>query len=671
MSTFCLLPNKVDAFKKALKDKDIKISDLLGMSSEARTKLLEKYAGKNAKDVNLLFEKKLVLKNKALGIKNWASKVGEIGRYDKSKKAELAKMAEDYKKIQEERIFNPTEEQTFLNELADQAIGTHITRVEAKNIFELSNKAEELKSKFNEETGEWKSTEAKIEYGSNKVLLERYIESLKDGEKNIKDLILERYYEGKQTFKENKAKAVKELVIDTLKTISDNSIAFVASVDNSFIGRQGINTLKTRPSVWYNVAKNSFKDFYKTLKDKQGENIAKDSLMAEVFSNENYLNGNYDLAKLIPKSEEQFPATLPEKIPGLGRVFKASEASFTNSAIRARTKTFDVLHDLAKENGVEMNKAQVQDIGRLVNSLTARGDLGRAGDGGLVRLVMWAPKMLKANWDVLTGHTAGAGLETAFAKKQAKINLLKVVSTTATVIAIANAISPGSAETDPTSTDFGKIKVGNTRFDVTGGAGSLITLISRFISGDSKSSVTKIKTELNSGDFGSRTKFDVGMDFLANKTTPFSKAIIDYAKGRDFEGKKPTAGSTTFKISTPISVQNFVDNFYKEGNALTKDIINNVAAVIGSIADLVGIGANTYSIREDWELKDTKEINQFKSEVDKETFKKANKEYNEIIDKEINETIKSDEYLKLSEKDKQKTIEKIKKDAKKEIFKKY
>lgn len=660
---FCLLPNKVEKFKEALKKKDIKIQDLLNMTSEARIKLLEDYAGKNAKDVNLLFEQKLVLKNKQLGIQNWASKVGEIGRYDPVKKAELKKMAEDYKKLQEERIFNPSEEQTFLNDLADQAIGTHITRVEAKNIFELSNKAEVLKEKFNVETGEWISEQAKQEYGASKVILENYVDGLAKN-KDLKNMILERYYEGKATFKENKAKAVGDLVKDTLQQISDNSIAFVASVDNSFLGRQGINTLITEPKIWADMAGKSFTDIYKSLVKKNGSDMAKDIVKADVYSRPNYINGNYDIAKLIPRAEEQFPTTLPEKIPGAGRVFGASEAAFTNSAIRARVNTFDKIVETAKKQGVEMTKEQIRDIGDLVNSVTARGNLGKAGEGGLIKLVLWAPKMLKANWDVLTAHTAGAGLKTAFARKRARNNLIKIAGTTVGIVSIINALKPGTVETDPRSTDFLKVKVNNTRFDLTGGKNSIITLIARALTMSTKSSTTGIVTKLNEGGYLDRNLFDVGIDFLKNKTAPFVRAGITLGEGKTFEGEKPTVGTFTKSLTTPISVQNFIKTYYGDTDPQTEEEISN-------ILDLVGISGGTYGFDENWETKDTNEMNQLRDDIGEDNFKKANKEYNKIINKNLTALVSSEDYKKLGDEDKRKKVNNVKASAKRQILNEY
>lgn len=662
--TFCLLPNKVEKFKKALKNRKIKIADLLNMSSKKRTELLKEYAGENAKDVNLLFEKKLVLKNKMIGLQNWASKLGEIGRYNPKKVAELKRMREEYKKMQEERIFNPAEEQTFLNALADQALGTRITRAESKIIFDMTTKLDKLKESYNKETGVWESVEAKQKYGANKVILENYIKGLTK-EKDLKAMILDTYYRTKSNFKENKARGVTELVKETLQTISDNAVAFVASIDNSFMGRQGLNTLLTQPKIWKKMAKDSFVDIYKSLVKKEGSQVVKDAVMADVYSRENYLNRNYEKAKLIPKAEEQFPTTLPEKIPVIGRAFSASEAAFTNSAIRARINTFDKIYKIAKEQGIDVTKKEfIQDLGTLINSVTGRGNLGKMGEGGLIKLLLWAPKLLKGNWDVLTAHTGGAGLKTAFARKQARLNLIKITGVTSGIVAVINALYPNSVETDPRSSDFLKIRVGNTRFDLTGGKGSLITLLARLMTMSSKSATTGIIKELNTGQWGDTSMFDVGIDFLKNKTAPFPRAAISVLEGKTFDMEKPTVAGFIGALATPISIKNFIKTHYG-------DTYPKLEEIISDFVDLLGVGGGTYAPKENWETKTSKEMNQFRGDVGEENFSKANKEYNEIIAREIESITKSEGYKSLSEEDKEKEIKRIKRNAKNKIFEKY
>ena len=142
MKSFCLPAKDVEKFKQALKSKAINIGDLIKIGTKTRTELLRTYAGDTAPEVNHLFEQKLVLKNQIQGIKNWASKVGEIGRYNPEKATQIEKMMTDYRDKQFERTFSPKENEAFLNDLADTKMGTHVTKEEAQQIFDLYKNAE-------------------------------------------------------------------------------------------------------------------------------------------------------------------------------------------------------------------------------------------------------------------------------------------------------------------------------------------------------------------------------------------------------------------------------------------------------------------------------------------------------------------------------------------------
>jgi hypothetical protein len=146
----------------------------------------------------------------------------------------------------------------------------------------------------------------------------------------------------------------------------------------------------------------------------------------------------------------------------------------------------------------------------------------------------------------------------------------------------------------------------------------LITLISRILTRETKSS-TGIISKLNSGEYGSKSVFDVGLDFLVNKTTPPASTVIAWTRGRDFSGKKPTLGKTAFRF-LPISVQNFIE-LKDEKTAI---------AVIGAFIDLLGVSTNTYSQETDWGESTGKELLQFKEKVGEEKFKEANDLFNEM-----------------------------------------
>ncbi len=177
MAFICIPKEKVEAFKQALRDKSLKLEDLLDpkMTSEARTKIFEEYTKSpaDAKAINTLFEEKLVLKNRMLGIANLFSKMGEIGKYSDQGKIDAAKAMSDYKAAQQERIFSPKEHEAFLNDLADKKLGVHVSQDVAQKVFDLSQKAQALKDVNPGPSGQ------SDEYINAKKDLNKYVESQK------------------------------------------------------------------------------------------------------------------------------------------------------------------------------------------------------------------------------------------------------------------------------------------------------------------------------------------------------------------------------------------------------------------------------------------------------------------------------------------------------------
>lgn len=598
---WCLIPKLAEQFKQGLANGEITPAKLNEMSTEARVEFLEKYVGKeNAPQVNKRFERSLLLKNQDAALLRWAKETAGIT--DAARKR-LVEQIEARKAERFERTFNPTEEQAFLGALAEQKIGTSITREEAKAVFDLAKNTEDARAKFNSETGQWSSEQARMQYGAAKVIYDNYVGYLKNEFRGMS--LGEAIKTQTQRYRDNIADRPVFGTFTTLKDIinrvSDLSISTVATLDNSFIGRQGIHALLTHPSSWWQGAKNSFLDIAKTF----GGQETLDMLQADVLSRPNAMNGNYEKAKILKLQEEQFPTSLPEKIPYVGRVFKASEAAFKGSALRIRTDLFDLLFEKAKENGVDVtSKYELESIGKVVNSLTARGEF-KGGTPGVVKAILWAPKMLKANLDVLTAHT-GQDIS-RFATKEAWTNLFKIVSTTAIVLAIAKAQDPDSVDLDPRSSDFGKIKIGDTRIDITGGQGSIVTLAARMLTNSSKSSTSGEVTPYGTG-FGDRSRFDAIIDFLTNKVTPPVRTIVNILKGEDFEGNTPTVAGELYSAYTPIAVQHVMD-YMKDPKS---------ERALGILADFVGFSSNTYAqsnirtgiIPEDKEIKNDDFISQ-------------------------------------------------------------
>lgn len=662
----CLPKEKVDKLKEDFKTYKIDIEKLLTMPTEERFKVFEQYAGNDAKTVNLLFEKKLVLKNKMRGLVNLMSKLTETGRYDPNKKAEIEKALKEFKDKQTERIFNPKEEETFLGELAETVLGTRVTREEAKVIFNIDRGAEAiLKKGYNPKTQTWTSKKEEMEYGMQKAILRDYVNSLKDNDLPLKEILKGRYSEFQQQLKDRKYTAVLNVIKDTAGAINDISISLVATVDNSFQFRQGFKVLVNHPGVWKKGFNKSWSDMYQTLKG-NGVDV-RNVLWAEIYSNPNYIEGRYQKMKILPESEEQYPTSIPERIPFLGRVLTASERAFVGSALRMRTGVADIILEMQKKNGVNIDDPKIlKKTGEFVNSLTARGRWSEKSELNSLRLVLWAPKMLKSALDTFY-HPFKPDLAPGI-RKQAVFNLLRVIGTLATIKTLATIFNPDEQEWDPRATDFASVKFGNTRFKIGVGELSLLTLASRSIptlhNGEwgfwyknNAGVYTKFK-----GEYGQRSPLDLVIDFLTNKTTPTARALISYMEGKNFRGEKPTWASTVTGLATPISIQNVIQ--------LGDD--HSANAVLGAMLDTIGVGGTTYSSMEkDWNMDLGKELKQFKKKVGEEKFKEANEKYNTLMNEWWDKTKNSKKFNKLSDEEKVAEITKQRRKTKDKIFSRY
>src|SRR6187551_45309 len=556
---FCLPPKIANEFLRAVKSGELDVVKLADMESAARRDFLSKYVGEAAaKEVNALFESKLLLKNQEAGLINWIKSVGGL------KPKEVNDLVSRVRKM--DKVLNPAEQEAFLADLAAKKLGTDVTFEEAQKITELSDDITKVEQKMDPETATFPTEADRLDYGRSKVALEDFVNDLKTKSEKLtlKD------------FKKDPFGSTKKSFVD----FAGLTKSLKASFDNSVIGRQGLKVLFTHPKIWLKNAKQSFVDMYRTY---GGKNVM-DEIRADVLSRPNAIKGLYKAEKLaVGVTEEAFPTNLPERIPGIGRAFKASESAFTGFQYRTRADIFDKFMQIAEQTG-----ADTTGIGKVANSLTGRGNLGFAEPiANTVNNVFFSPRFLKSNFDLLTAHLLDKNIG-SFARKQAAINLEKVVGGIATILTIAKAIDPKSVDFDPRSADFGKIRVGNTRFDVSGGMGSLVTLASRVITQESKSSTTGKITKLNTGLFGAPTVADLLASFAGNKLSPVGGIVRDtLLKGEDFEGNKPTVGGELKNLLAPLPYTNIQE-------LLADPKADSATIVAAIIADALGISTNTY-----------------------------------------------------------------------------
>lgn len=554
--SFCLPKFAADSFKAKLKDGTIDPAKLAEMSSDERRAHFSDIVGEeNAKQVNAMFESKLLLKSQQQGIITWAKTVAGL------KPEVLRDVLTKVSKMTE--VLQPEDQKKFFSDLAEQKLGTHVTVEEAGKIAQLAKEVEGAKTTM-------QGGGDRLAYGRAKVAFGNYVSELKNNSDSL--TLKERLQPG--NYKQN------------ISDLAGVSKGLKASLDNSAIFRQGWKTLFTNPTIWAKNAVTSFSDLARSIGGKQ----IMDEVHADIISRPTYNLMQKAKLDVGSKLEEQYPTHVVEKIPGLGTLYKASEDAYTGFVQRMRADVFDKYFEVAKKSGIDITDTkQLQSIGKLVNSLTGRGHLGETGEkaAAVVNNVFFSPRFLKSNLDFLTAHQF-QGDVTPFVRKQAALNLAKVVLGSAGVLAIANTVAPGSVETDPRSSDFGKIRIGDTRFDVTGGMGPILTLAARILTMSSKSSVSGNVSKLNSGKFGSQTGADVVVNFAEGKLSPIGSIFKDLLVGQDASGNPVTPLNEANNLLMPLPITNAIElkNNPKSANMLA-----------AMIADALGISVNTYSAK--------------------------------------------------------------------------
>lgn len=560
MAGFCLPKELTTKFRAALKNGTLNPSTLHAVTSAERRAAFTDVVGEgNAHQVNALFESKLLLKNQTRGLIDWARSVGGL-------KPEV--MKDFVTKVNGlDRVLDPVDQQHFLEDFAQKKLGTKVSIEEAQRSLALAKAVEDARGKIKPDSP--KGSPERLAYGRSKVAFDKYFADLKNEAKGFKVSDL----------KTNPGRTALKAVTDTAGLAK----SLKATLDFSVILRQGLKTALTHPTIW---AKNSLKSFVDAARTLGGKEVM-DEVLADVHSRPNALNGLYKKEKLaIGTQEEAYPTSLPEKIPVVGRVFKASEVAYEAWQYRTRADTFDLLHNLAEKSGADSTG-----LGKLVNAATGRGDLGVFEPAaGVVNNLFFSPRFLKSNIDLLTVHAFDKNIS-PFVRKQAALNLAKVVGTLGITYGVFNALKPGSVEPNPESSDFGKIKIGNTRFDISAGNSSLITLATRLAKQESKSSITHKTTKLDTGKYGAPTTGSVLMDFAQNKLSPLVAALGDLRKGVD-------RNNNPVNLTTPKGALNLGQDVFAPLPITTYQELasdpNSAGVLAGLIFDELGVSTNTY-----------------------------------------------------------------------------
>ncbi len=356
--------------------------------------------------------------------------------------------------------------------------------------------------------------------------------------------------------------------------------ALMASFDMSAPLRQGV-FLIGRPKQWIPAAGNMFKYFF-SEKSYQG-------LMEGIKQRPTYAlmkEANVPLTEIgatLTGREEAFMSNLAEKIPVAGRVVRASNRAYTGFLNKLRADVFDDLVKTAQKQGIKVEGKVLTDIGNFVGAATGRGKLPAALEKSAVALnsVLFSPRLMASRLNLLN-PVYYTKLD-PFVRKEALKSLLSFGGTAASVITLAK-MGGADIGADPRSADFGKIKIGNTRYDILGGFQQYLRAMAQLITGKHVSSTTGVETTLGEG-YKPLTRLEIMTRFIESKESPVASFVTTLLKGQDPIGKKVDLRSEVSQRFIPMVLQDMADLQKERG----------LEGIAMSIPAFFGVGLQTYS----------------------------------------------------------------------------
>jgi len=305
----------------------------------------------------------------------------------------------------------------------------------------------------------------------------------------------------------------------------------------------------------------------------------------------------------LTAKEEAFMNNLVEKIPfiggavkipnsvpviggkKIGGLVKGTERAYVGYLNKMRVDLFNRFADAfeAKGHTFENSPELFKGLASYVNNSTGRGKLGvLESSAPMLNTAFFAPRLIASRINMLNP------LYYKQLPKPVRVQALKdmavFIGVGITVLTIAKLLG-ADVEDDPRSSDFGKIKDGNTRWDIWGGFQAYVRIIAQVLTGQSKSARTGSIQELSGeGAFG-RDRGDVVGSFLRGKLAPIPAMTWNLIKGETMTGEKATPFSELREHMMPMIAGDLKDAMKDRGVRSLYEV---------GLPSMFGIGASTY-----------------------------------------------------------------------------
>jgi hypothetical protein len=325
-------------------------------------------------------------------------------------------------------------------------------------------------------------------------------------------------------------------------------------------------------------------DYYKNVIEKSGLYIADPNNLNLSAKEEAYMS---NLAEKVPIIGETLKVKGKTILPGLGLISK-SERAYVAYLNKLRVDVFTMYAKGFAEKGMtpETRPDVYEALGAFVNAATGRGELGDLERSApILNAVFFSPRLIASRLNLLN-PVFYASLPKEV-RVMALLDMAKMIGLGATTVGLFSMIPGASVEKDPRSPDFGKIKVGSTRWDVWGGFQQYVRLASQMLSRSEKKASGNV-VPLGPGR-NQNTIAEKFFGFFRGKLSPIPSLLVDYGMGKTAVGEDVELTSELKEHLIPM-IGNDIADAWKEQGAMS--------LVYTGIPSFVGVGTTTYKEKE-------------------------------------------------------------------------
>lgn len=370
--------------------------------------------------------------------------------------------------------------------------------------------------------------------------------------------------------------SIGKVITETFNTAR----ALVTSADLSAVLRQGIIQTTRHPLIAAEALPKSIIDAFSPAHYKAWfESLYKDPTYRLFTDSGGYLANATKLADRAV-TEEKYVSRWIEKIPLAKQLVGASERAYTSYLNKLRFDSFKQISNKFLQEGLnpKVDKKVFNDLAEMVNIFTGRGNLGSLGRiSNELNAAFFSPRLVASRIQAL--NPAWYIKQSPQVRKESIRSLAQFAGTVMTVAGLASLNDDLQVELDPRSSDFLKIRFGDTRWDIAGGFQQFIRLFAQIATSQRKRlSTGEIQqlagigpkkefpfVETKEAGFPFESQADVAVRFLRGKLSPGVGLLVDLLYGQNVVGVEPKLSQETIENIVPFYIQDIARVYQEMG----------------------------------------------------------------------------------------------------------